>query len=543
MGFLNPDDDGTTTPQPEQKTYGSFLSDNPPPEPQPEQKVPQWSEIPKKMLASAPGSAWQYAKDFAHPFIHPQETVEGLGKLALGLIQKGYANETPEHDYRGSADAVGQMILDRYGSADNFKKTLAEDPVGTAGDISTILSPGGLLARGPGMLGKIGKVVSAASKATDPLNIPRAGLWGAQKLGAVGAGVTTGAGMRAFEEAGKSGYDEVLKGDTAGQKFRAAQNGDTSPRDTVNSARQALDEIIKERGALYNNQKGGLNNNQILSFGRINQAMVDAHKINKFHAEELGESTRALRDELDNKIMHWATLDPKIYHTPLGFDALKKAINDIGDKPSLSSAQKAIVSKYADAIKRTLTSADPKYASMLKNYREFSENINELEKAFSLPADVRKQSVDTAFRKLQSALRRNVNTNFGWRETLLDMIEKKVPGMKAEIAGHALSSPEPHGITRLVPGLSAANADSLGHVLKHLVVTSPVLMGRAAHRIGQAAGATSLMFPRGTSESMRQLGRMEQTENNEEPYKIRAPVYKEARGGAVDRALRLARKH
>lgn len=545
MGFLDPvPGDMPPAPPQEEKTYGGFLSDNPPPPPKQEEKVPEWSQIPLQAAVNAPESAVQYAKDFMHPFFHPIDTAESLGGLALGLAQK--AGIKIDGEYEKYPDAVGQLIMDRYGSVDNFKKTMAKDPVGTLGDISTVLSPGSLVARAPGIVGKIGKTLSTVSKVTDPLNVPRAGLWGAKKVGAVGAGVTTGAGMRNFEEAGRAGYPGEH-----GAQFREAQAGVTSPRDLVDTARDAVAEIVKERGNLYNAQKGGINNNQILSFNRLNRAMVDAHKINKFGTEELGESTKALRDALDNRIMHWATLDKNTYHTPLGFDALKKALNDIGDQHATTPAQKAIVAKYADAVKGTLTAADPKYAKLMKTYSEFSDSINELQKAFSLPTDVRKQSVDTAFRKLQSALRRNVNTNFGWRETLLDMLEEKSPGIKAAIAGHSLASPEPHGLVRLVPGLSTANAHSLGDVLKHLVVTSPLLMGRIAHNLGRAAGATSVIAPRGTSEALRQLGRLDQAERDKEPYKRKlvviptsgGEVIREARGGAVERARRLARKH
>jgi hypothetical protein len=66
---------------------------------------------------------------------------------------------------RGAAEYFGN----RYGSLDNAGRTLYEDPVGMAADASTVLTAGGAMAaRGPGLVGRAGRALSAAGTAVDP---------------------------------------------------------------------------------------------------------------------------------------------------------------------------------------------------------------------------------------------------------------------------------------------------------------------------------------------------------------------------------------
>jgi hypothetical protein len=64
-------------------------------------------------------------------------------------------------------DAVVGMLKERYGSIDNFKNTVAQDPVGVLSDISAVLTTGGSLIKGS----KIGGTVANVGGAIDPINI------------------------------------------------------------------------------------------------------------------------------------------------------------------------------------------------------------------------------------------------------------------------------------------------------------------------------------------------------------------------------------
>ena len=99
-------------------------------------------------------SGYNVAKGVVGAVMHPLDTATTLVDVGAGALQKavpqGVADfinkfdSNPEAAVRASkvANAVGGMYADRYGSVEGIKKTLYEDPVGAAADLSTILSLG-----------------------------------------------------------------------------------------------------------------------------------------------------------------------------------------------------------------------------------------------------------------------------------------------------------------------------------------------------------------------------------------------------------------
>ena len=47
-----------------------------------------WADVAGKAVKNIPGSAVEFVKNTAQPFIHPQETAENLGALGKGVLQK-----------------------------------------------------------------------------------------------------------------------------------------------------------------------------------------------------------------------------------------------------------------------------------------------------------------------------------------------------------------------------------------------------------------------------------------------------------------------
>lgn len=72
------------------------------------------------VFANAPGSAVKTATTIGRAVTNPLDTFQGLRTLV----------STPEGK---------QALIDRYGSRDNFQKTMETDPVGLATDILTIV--------------------------------------------------------------------------------------------------------------------------------------------------------------------------------------------------------------------------------------------------------------------------------------------------------------------------------------------------------------------------------------------------------------------
>lgn len=136
-----------------------------------------------EMVSNIPSSAKNYAVSMAQPFIHPINTAKALGNLALGVAEKAIPGEQGSEMY---ANQAAEFIKGRYGSLDNFKATVMEDPIGVLADASSVLMAGGGLVSGagklagnaPGMIGRAGEMAQTvgqaavkAGAAIDPLNI------------------------------------------------------------------------------------------------------------------------------------------------------------------------------------------------------------------------------------------------------------------------------------------------------------------------------------------------------------------------------------
>lgn len=148
---------------------------------------PSWLGAAAEGVTNIPSSAGRFAENMVQPFIHPITTVQNLYAIGKGALQK--TGLVKGNDAEKYADAVGKFLMDRYGSEDAIKKTLAEDPVGLAADLSIVLTGGGsLAARAPGIAGRAGEIVAGAGRVVDPLNIAAGGVQAGRYLGSAVTG-------------------------------------------------------------------------------------------------------------------------------------------------------------------------------------------------------------------------------------------------------------------------------------------------------------------------------------------------------------------
>ena len=127
-----------------------------------------------EILSNIPSSAYNYASDFVGAITSPIETGKAIYDVGEGVIDK-FSDDPGEVDKSAIADAVWQMMVDRYGSEDAIKNAINTDPVGVFGDVI------GVLSMGPGMIGKAGKLepIAAAANAVNkagkliPESVPR----------------------------------------------------------------------------------------------------------------------------------------------------------------------------------------------------------------------------------------------------------------------------------------------------------------------------------------------------------------------------------
>jgi len=106
--------------------------------------------------------------DLITAITNPIDTVQGVGSVGLGYASK--AGIPGLGEFAPYADAMNDMIINRYGSVENAMNTLETDPVGVLMDFSGIAGVGGKLAKISGFE-KTGDFVQAAANAVDPANI------------------------------------------------------------------------------------------------------------------------------------------------------------------------------------------------------------------------------------------------------------------------------------------------------------------------------------------------------------------------------------
>jgi hypothetical protein len=453
---------------------------------------------------NAPASAAHFARDVVQPIIHPVETATNLKNLGLGVLEK--TGIVPGDEHEKYADAVGRYFAERYGGFENAKRALITDPVGVAGDLSTLFTGGGsLAARAPGMLGRAGEAVATAGRAIDPIS--NAGTALARTAGPLAAeivGVTTGTGAQPLRVAAEAG----LEGGQAAQAFRANLRGAAPLEEAVNDARGALQQIRKERGNAYRQEMAKVGaDSTILDFNKIDQAVTGAQGVKTYSGrsgtgpqQSLSPKTAGIRQEMTDAIDHWKQLDPAEFHTPEGIDALKQQLGDIRDATQYGTPERVAADRIYNAVRQTIVDQVPQYAKVMKGYEEASKQIKEIERTLSLNQNA---SIDTALRKLQSTLRDNVNTSYGRRTELAQfLVNSGAPHLMERLAGQALHSWMPRGLPRLLaagavegPLALAAGVGAAAKAAPALATMSPRLMGEIAHGLGRTARRAAPFAP------------------------------------------------
>jgi hypothetical protein len=138
------------------------------------------SQVPLEAGKNLPASAGQFVSGVVQAVTSPLQTLTGILDLGAGALRNSLPKSVsgfidkfdsdPDAAQRASevASAVGGMYKDRYGSYDAIKRTFAEDPVGTAADLSTLLTGGGAAASKLGAT-QAGAAVSKAGAMINPM--------------------------------------------------------------------------------------------------------------------------------------------------------------------------------------------------------------------------------------------------------------------------------------------------------------------------------------------------------------------------------------
>ena len=467
-------------------------------------------------------SAVNFAKDTVTPIVHPLRTMEDLGKTALGAVEK--TGITPHQESVPYADAVGKFVMDRYGSVENFKKTVAKDPVGFLGDLSMLFSGGETaLARAPGALGKAGEVAGTVGRAINPITGPAKAIGAAVTKGAPGliGEMATHTGAESLMEAAKQGY----QGGPGNQKFLAHMRGDVPASEAVDEARMGLAGLRRDMSASYQAEIAPiLQDPKVLDFNKIDQSLSDVAGIQTFKGlsgtgptQVLNKPTEGIRKAMTDVIDHWRTLDPADYHTIAGFDAMKKELQAAYQATEQGTPQRKVAGQIYNAVKDSIVDQDARYGKVMATYEDDINEIHEIDRELSLGE---KATVGTALRKLQSIMRNNASSAYKHRKELGERLEQGgADQLKPIIAGQALNPWFPRGLGRMIPaaiGGGAAESMMAGHhgvgpaavAAGAVGISSPRLMGQAANKAGMAARPFKYVSPGKAGLSLFETGQM-----------------------------------
>lgn len=160
-------------------------------------KAPQdrtWFDTAVEAVQNVPGSAIEFGKGIVQAVTNPLDTAGALLDLAAGTLNRAVPAPVREfvdkYDWNPEASAravrtaqqVGGVYRQRYGSEEALKRTIAKDPVGAMADLSTLLTGGAGLVRGgakattriaprtSAVLEKTANALSTAGQATNPVN-------------------------------------------------------------------------------------------------------------------------------------------------------------------------------------------------------------------------------------------------------------------------------------------------------------------------------------------------------------------------------------
>lgn len=447
-----------------------------------------WGDVASSAVRNAPRSAYNLGKSIVDAVTSPVETATALYNVGKGGVSKAAGaigiDQDPGTKAQNEAafDAVASFFADRYGGVENFKKTLAEDPVGFAADLSSVLGVAGTVSRVP--------AISRAASIIDPI---RAAGGAATKVGksvvepivSHGVGTLSGVGaepLRIAARAGRQGNKTLLDN----------MRGVSSLNDSIDMAQSALGQIKRERGDAY---RAGMEavraDKTLLQMTPLRDAIAEATAKTQRNGFVIDDVAAKTAQEIADKFEQFRTSSNTMaYRTADGLDAFKQAVGEIRQRAQPGTLSRHVADSVYNAVKSQIVKQVPEYAKTMDAYSNASDHINDIQKTFALSE---KAAPDTTARRLASVLRNNVNTNFGNRTRLMDDLARYEPDLPVALAGQTLSSPTPRGLAGLGAigqagaGLMSANPAVAGP----LVASSPRLMGEAAYHGGRGVGAVS----------------------------------------------------
>ena len=281
------------------------------------------------------------------------------------------------------------------------------------------------------------------------------------------AGFITGTGADSVEQAYKAGQ-------TGSETFLNNMRGKVSPEAVVGTARKELQNMVSANNDLYrSNMAKAFDDTTKLDVKKVSNKLKEL-----VNQETLGGEIPLSGDEKKvleeaNKLLRPA-FKSRVAQTTQGLDKIRRKIADI--KTDFGTNAHRLKKAMENIIKDTISEQRPEYRKGLETFAKNKAEIQEIANTFGLGEGKR---LDTALRKLQSVGRNNVQTNYGYRNELLNTLDYSGDIADA-LAGQNFNAILPRGVTaRGIAGYAGLTLNPLA------VLTSPRLIGETAYKSGR----------------------------------------------------------
>lgn len=296
-------------------------------------------------------------------------------------------------------------------------------------------------------------------------------------------GIGTHTGGESLRQAFQAGREGGIKADLFLDALRGKQPMET----VVATARDALAKMREARSAAYTSGMIDIKGDATqLSFDGIDKALAGIRSAAEYEGVTVNPQAAAALDEIRTAVNEWRAGDPTKFHTVAGFDALKQRIGAVLEQTAPHTRAATIAGHAYDAVRDEIVAQAPAYGKVMRDYEEASTALRELEGGLSLKdTRARQGTIDTSLRKLQSVMRNNAHTNYGYRLSLASDLDQKAGGtIMPQLAGQALSSLTPRGLGNVVAGGNVLAALSNPAAAFALPFQSPRIMGEAFYGMG-----------------------------------------------------------
>ena len=479
-----------------------------PAQPEPDLNLQQALQMAgKNFVPSAKGAGSAMLQSVLHP-INTAQSLASLGRGAVSLTGKKLGfDQGPSNAQRDKDEALAGGLVDQYkqtyGSKQGFYRALANDPASIALDLSTPLTMGagaaasGLkgasqAARIAGNLSRAGKLATAAkvasgvSAVTDPIGLAAKAVTYPITRGLipVAGNLLSGSSMGSLikaAEAGESSNPVIRKA------FKDFSTGKSKASDVVDVLDRGFTDISNRRGTNYvqDMMKATNGNLPALDWNPVTSSIKNLRNNQNINYVDRSTGFRipvnpeanAVIDQVENFVNQYSGQPAGAgSHTLLGFDALKKTIDNIRSSNRPGSVAYMAATDMRNAVKSAIQNQHPEYAKIMDDYATASEHMANIRSTLGVGS--RSASDEKIIRNVLKAMKT------GKGKDLVKSLSAENPTLAHNLAGVELNPVMPGGIRNVIMGGGLLyGATPAG--IAHLAATSPRIAGAAQYAIGQ----------------------------------------------------------